>query len=129
MPQTLNSKPGSLLLRLFTYHSFQLEKQKKCPECARILLQAGSSALRFKTAPLTNESKISLQSRSCSPANTIYSNKKTKCIEHKLFIPVLDKNTKETYFNTSNFYPILKVSVLQPTFASFCCFAFLCPSC
>ena len=50
-------------------------KTKKCQEYAHILLQVGSSAVRFKTAPLTNESKISLQSRSCSPANTIYSNK------------------------------------------------------
>ena len=50
-------------------------KTKKCQECARILLQTGSSAVRFKTAPLTNESKISLQSRSCSPANIIQTKK------------------------------------------------------
>ena len=41
---------------------------KECQECAHIFLQVGSSAVRFKNVPLTTESKISLRSRSCSPA-------------------------------------------------------------
>ena len=83
-------------------------RKKECQECAHILLQVGSSAVRFKKVPLTNESKISLRSRSCSPER---SNKQTKCVEPKLFIPALDKNTKESYHNTYNFYPFLKVPV------------------
>ena len=43
-------------------------RTKECQECAKILLQVGSSAVRFKNVPLTTESKISLRSRSCSPA-------------------------------------------------------------
>ena len=43
-------------------------RTKECQECAHILLQVGSSTIRFKNVPLTNESKISLRSRSCSPA-------------------------------------------------------------
>ena len=43
-------------------------RTKECQECAHILLQVGSSTVRFKNVPLTNESKISLRSRSCSPA-------------------------------------------------------------
>ena len=43
-------------------------RTKECQECAKIFLQVGSSAVRFKNVPLTTESKISLRSRSCSPA-------------------------------------------------------------
>ena len=43
-------------------------RTKECQECAHIFLQVGSSAVRFKNVPLTTESKISLRSRSCSPA-------------------------------------------------------------
>ena len=43
-------------------------RTKECQECAHILLQVGYSAVRFKNVPLTTESKISLRSRSCSPA-------------------------------------------------------------
>ena len=43
-------------------------RTKECEECAHILLQVGSSDVRFKKVPLTTESKISLRSRSCSPA-------------------------------------------------------------
>ena len=39
-------------------------RTKECQECAKILLQVGSSAVRFKNVPLTTESKT----RSCSPA-------------------------------------------------------------
>ena len=43
-------------------------RTKECQECAKIFLQVGSSAVRFKKVPLTTESKISLRSRSRSPA-------------------------------------------------------------
>ena len=43
-------------------------RTKECQECAHILLQVGASAVRFKNVPLTTKSKISLRSRSCSPA-------------------------------------------------------------
>ena len=43
-------------------------RTKECKECAKIFLQVGTSAVRFKNVPLTTESKISLRSRSCSPA-------------------------------------------------------------
>ena len=43
-------------------------RTKECQECAKIFFQVGSSAVRFKNVPLTTESKISLRSRSCSPA-------------------------------------------------------------
>ena len=43
-------------------------RTKECQECAKMFLQVGSSAVRFKNVPLTTESKISLRSRSCSPA-------------------------------------------------------------
>ena len=43
-------------------------RTKECQECAKIFLQVGSSAVRFKNVPLTTESKISLRSRSCSSA-------------------------------------------------------------
>ena len=46
-------------------------RTKECQECAHILLQVGYSAVRFKNVPLTTESKISLRSRSCSPAINI----------------------------------------------------------
>ena len=45
-------------------------RTKECQECAKIFLQVGSNAVRFKNVPLTTESKISLRSRSCSPAIT-----------------------------------------------------------
>ena len=45
-------------------------RTKECQECGKIFLQVGSSAVRFKNVPLTTESKISLRSRSCSPATT-----------------------------------------------------------
>ena len=45
-------------------------RTKECQECAKIFLQVGYSAVRFKNVPLTTESKISLRSRSCSPAKT-----------------------------------------------------------
>ena len=46
-------------------------RTKVSQECAKIFLQVGSSAVRFKNVPLTTESKISLRSRSCSPAINI----------------------------------------------------------
>ena len=45
-------------------------RTKERQECAHIFPQVGNSAVRFKNVPLTNESKISLRSRSCSPAIT-----------------------------------------------------------
>ena len=45
-------------------------RTKECQECAKIFLQVGTSAVRFKNVPLTTESKISLRSRSCSPATS-----------------------------------------------------------
>ena len=45
-------------------------RTKECQECAKISLQVGYSAVRFKNVPLTTESKISLRSRSCSPATS-----------------------------------------------------------
>ena len=47
-------------------------RTKERQECAKIFLQVSSSAVRFKNVPLTTESKISLRSRSCSPAIIIY---------------------------------------------------------
>ena len=47
-------------------------RTKKCQECAKIFLQVSYSAVRFKNVPLTTESKISLRSRSCSPATKIH---------------------------------------------------------
>ena len=51
-----------------------VRRTKECQECAHILLQVGSSDVRFKKVPLTTESKISLRSRSCSPVinSTMY---------------------------------------------------------
>ena len=43
-------------------------RTKERQECAHIFPQVGNSAVRFKNVPLTNESKISLRSRSCLPA-------------------------------------------------------------
>ena len=51
-----------------------VERTKECQECAQIVLQVGSSAIRFKKASLTTESKISLRSRSCSPAISLSHN-------------------------------------------------------
>ena len=44
-------------------------RTKECQECAKIFLQVGSSAVRFKNVPLTTESKISLRSRSVLARN------------------------------------------------------------
>ena len=65
-------------------------RTKECQECAKIFLQVGSSAVRFKNVPLTTESKISLRSRSCSPAIITFSGADasgyTFALVYKLFI-------------------------------------------
>ena len=52
----------------FTHIPFiPVGRTKECQECAHILLQVGSSSVRFKKVPLTTEVKISLRARFCSP--------------------------------------------------------------
>ena len=68
MSRSLNSTPGPLLRRLFTYHSFQLEEQRNAKNVPKVSFKSALALYAFKNVPLTTESKISLRSRSCSPA-------------------------------------------------------------